>query len=538
MPDRVRQWFKGFSLAAVLAAGTWFLLPPADSARDDEGGEQEPAMRDQAVRFRIKFSPGAQYLPGMTPFGLGEPLEGVARVIKAFEARFPDTRIDVVNTPGVREYLVTQLSSGRAPESINVNVEDVWVDVQKGWYVALDPYLEAPNRFVREQGDPAKPGYDQWWDMFKYQAISRGKAAPDGRDYCISFDMVETGIFYNKDIFRKVGVDVPADWDAFMGMMARLEEAGYIPIIMVLEWYHDWCTDLFFDQLYYDLLPGIDLVQNPTREAYLQGYLDWDEICFMYRKGFFTQRDPRYVELWKLMKDFRRYANRNISGGGVGLGGTGVDPLREFVTQQGAMMWNASPLVYRLTGDRDLGFDWGVFYLPPFTKKTSPYASEVPMCVIGGAATQLEVTNSAFKDTGDPATSERLDRVIAFLQFLSLPEHYAQVVNEYPSFLPNIVGVDALPPLEPFARILERRYTTTKWTFTFDLKFSEIQRRMLELYLNDGISLDEFMAWQEDNLAAATANLLQRKPIDLAALEARWRALAPARAAMEGFTAP
>ena len=34
------------------------------------------------------------------------------------------------------------------------------------------------------------PGYDQWWDMFKYQAISRGKAAPDNLNYCLSFYMV------------------------------------------------------------------------------------------------------------------------------------------------------------------------------------------------------------------------------------------------------------------------------------------------------------------------------------------------------------
>ena len=34
---------------------------------------------------------------------------------------------------------------------------------------------------------------------------------------------------------------------------------------------------------------------------------------------------------------------------------------------------------------------------------------------------------------------------------------------------------------------------------------------MLELYLNDGIDLNEFMAWQTDNLTAATGNLLERK---------------------------
>jgi hypothetical protein len=161
------------------------------------------------------------------------------------------------------------------------------------------------------------------------------------------------------------------------------------------------------------------------------------------------------------------------------------------------------------------------------------------MCVIGGAATQLEVSNSAIGDT-DPALtmrermaqSERLQRVIAFLQFICLPEQNAQIVNEYPGLLPNIVGVETLPILKPFEEILARRYTTTKWIFTFDLRFSEIQQRMLELYLTDGIDIDGFLHWQEKNLDAACANLLQRKAPDMQRLEKAWQALAPQRKAM------
>lgn len=516
--SRARRILKLFSLALVLSFGTWMLWPPAREATSATSVDTDVP---ETVKHLIRFSPGSQYLPGAVPYGIGEPLRGMAEVARDFERLYPDTRIDFIVTPGTREYLVTQLSSGRAPDIINVNVEDVWVDVQKGWYVALDPYLEAPNPFVRAKGDPNAPGYRQWWDMFKYQAISRGKAAPDNRNYCISFDMVETGIFYNKDIFGKVGIHVPQTWDEMLENMAKIEAAGYLPMVMNIDAFNDWCTDLFFDQIYYDILEGIDLAQDPVREQYLEGYLDWDELCFLFQQRFFTRQDPRYLEIWRLMKQFRRYCSKNLSTS---------DPTRDFVTQHGAMIWNGSWFTYRLIADKELGFDWGVFYLPPFTKRTTPYASEVEMCVIGGSATQIEVTNSAFRDTGDPATSERLQRVMGFLQFLTLPENCARVVNEYDCFLPNILGVPVAPSLEPFAEILERRYTTTKWIFTFDLRFSEIQRRMLDLYLNDGIDLEEFMGWQENNLAAATRNLVERKPIDLDRLDRRWEELAPLRA--------
>ena len=194
---------------------------------------------------------------------------------------------------------------------------------------------------------------------------------------------------------------------------------------------------------------------------------------------------------------------------------------------------------YRLSADRELGFDWGVFYLPRFTKETSRFASGEPMCVIGGAATQFEVTNRAVSDT-DPSLplaermrrSERLKRVIALLQFMCLPEQNELIVCEYPGYVPNIVGVEGLKILEPFERILERRYTTTKWIFTFDLRFSEIQQRMLGLYLTDGIDLAGFLDWQERNLSAACANLRRRKKLDTGRLERAWRAKAPARAGM------
>ncbi|MBT4978465.1 MAG: extracellular solute-binding protein [Gemmatimonadetes bacterium] len=524
---------KYLPLIAFLLLSVWLLWPPAEETTNAGASTKHP----EQAQYVIKFAAGWAYLPDTHPFGIGKPLQGLKNVIRDFEARFPDTRIEVLTVPGVREYLVTQLGSGEAPDILNVNVENVWTDVQKGWYVPLDPFLEQANPFVVEQGDATKPGYKQWWDMFRYQAISRGKAAPDGLNYCLTFDMVETGIYYNKTLFAKLGLAVPETWEEFIAVMEKIQAhrrddgTETVPLLVNIGAFNDWTTDLFFDQLYYDLLPGIDLVQDPTREPYLDGYLDWDELAFLHQKGFFSARDPRYREVWQKMRELKRYTNKNLMTD---------DLIREFVTQRGAMIWTASPMSYRLSGDKSLGFDWGVFYMPSFTRTTSPYASGQAMCVIGGAATQLEVSNSAIADT-DPslpmrermAQSQRLKRVIEFLQFICLPENNAQIVNEYPALLPNIIGVETLPILQPFAEILDRRYTTTKWIFTFDLRFSEIQQRMLELYLTDGIDLDSFLHWQEQNIDAAVANMLKRKMPDMQRLEERWQALAPVRATMQ-----
>lgn len=504
---------------------------PAASIAETAHRAERPAS---AVEYVLRIAPGAQYFPGIVPQGVGPPLQGFARVAAAFERQFPDTRIELINTPTAREYLVTQLSGGSAPDIVAVNVEDVWVDVQKNWYVPLDRFLEAPNPFVAARGPADAPGVRQWWDMFRYQAITRGKQAPDGRNYCLSLDMVETGIFYNKTFFARHGLQPPRTWGEFLALMQRIRALGKIPLLTVVDSLDDWGQDLLFDQLYRDLLPGIDLRRESGERAnYLPGYLDSDELAFLHTKGFFTRDDPRYVELWRLIHALRPYLNRDLNNG---------DIVRTFVTQEGAMIWNGSWFTYRLVADRALDFDWDLFYPPPLTREDSPYASGLPMCVIGGAGNQYEVTNSALADT-DPALpfeariaqSARLRRVVAFLQFLCLPENTAAIVNEYPGFIPNIVGVPALPPLAPFEQILERRYTTTKWLFSFDLRFTDILRRMLLLSFADGVSFDEFLRWQTGNVDNATANFIRRKSPDFAALEREWERLAPVRASYVGL---
>jgi hypothetical protein len=288
-------------------------------------------------------------------------------------------------------------------------------------------------------------------------------------------------------------------------------------------------VDLFLDQLYAGILPGIDLVKDPVREPYLDGYLDYDEIAFLFSKGYFTRQDPRYRELWRQLRAFRQFSNKDIAS---------EDMLRAFARRKAAMLWSASMLSYQLGADPQIDFAWGVFYLPRLSTNNSVYASDVDMCVIGGSGVQYEVTNASYADTGDPATSRRLRTVIDFLRFLTAPTNYAAIVNEHPMFVPNIVGVPVAPLMQPFAEILARRYTTTKWCYTFDLQFLDVLSRTLPLYLDDHITLDELIAWQEKNLHSACARFMARKHLDFTALQRAWDALAPVRAGMRDLPQP
>lgn len=532
MSGWLRRFFapKQLMLNIILLLSVWALWPSASKDPETEKGAKmkAPAIKAPAAgkKYVLRIAPGPFYMPGTMPGNVGDPLEGFDKVAREFEKLFPDTQIEYVNVPNtLREWLVTQLGSGTAPDILNVNVEDVWQDVQKGWYVPFDDYLNKPNPFVK----PGAPGSQKWWDVFKFQTISRGKSGPDDRMYCVVMDMVETGIYYNKDIFDKLGLKPPNDWAEFLALQQKLKDAGYIPMLCSISALADWANDIIFDQLYIDEIPGIDVkTDTAERAAFLKHYMDWDEISFLYEKGFFTRKDPRFVEVFKVMKAWRKYMNADLSG---------TDLMKSFITQEGAMLWDGSWSVQKLTKDPDINFRWGMFYLPPIPRSYCRFAPEKPhpACYIGEAASQFSITSMAFRDTGSSATSERLKRCVAFLQFLTTPEQTNTVVNECLAFMPNVVGVPTHKELLPFEANLSHDYTSTKWLFTFDLRFSEILQRMLELYLNDGMTQDDFLQWMEKNLDTASKNVIQRKKIDVSEFEKRWTELAPLRKTMEGL---
>jgi len=504
-------------LPLILVLGAWALLPPrkneakpvARLGSDPAAAKSTPA----SVKHVIKFNPGPIYLPGIMRENARKPTEGIAKVGKAFEAMFPDTRIEFIGVSAdQREWLVTQLISGQAPDVIQINVEDVWQDVHKNWYVPLDAYLDAPNPFVAK----GEPGSEKWWDLFKYPIPSRGTMAPDGHMYCVVLDMIETGIYYNKNVFERLGLREPKDWEEFLELQRRIVEAGHTPMLVDRQCLADWGVDLLFEQLYGELREVMDLNYDPRRGEYLHGYLDWDELIFLHDQGFFTPRDPRWQEVWRILKDWRPYLAKELNPHGSTL------LTKNFVTQKGAMFWSHSMTLNRLLADPDRKFEFGIFYLPPISSSYSRFARGKEMCVIGGSAMQYCVTNSAYRDTGDPVTSERLHRVIGFLQFLTTPANCDMVVNEQIALLPNIKGVEPHAELKPFDDFLKRHYSMTKWVYTFDNQWNQVLLRMLELYLNDGIDRERFTQVIDQDLHRATGRITQRKSLDVSRFQQVW----------------
>lgn len=224
------------------------------------------------------------YTPEITTGDNPPSINSPSWLARRFERLHPGVKVSFIKNPlgDFRTWMITQLKGGAAPDIMWTHSTWANQDAQYGWFVRLDPYLSQPNPYV--------PGNKRWFDLF-YADATNAKRAPDGGLYALPIDQVETGVFYNKDIFRRVGASPPSTWEEFLAVQDRLQQAGYIPFLMTgaQEMRITWARSILLDQLFDDLLPQIDV-----REA--EGFpgVDAQEFGRAYKKGIAHLRFRRF----------------------------------------------------------------------------------------------------------------------------------------------------------------------------------------------------------------------------------------------------
>jgi ABC-type glycerol-3-phosphate transport system substrate-binding protein len=305
---------------------------------------------------------------------------------------------------------------------------------------------------------------------------------------------VETGIFYNKTLFDRYHVKIPQDWREFIQLQKMFADSGLIPLATDRNGFMDWAPDLLFDQCYFEILNLLDYKKkSDLEEAYYQGYLTPEELCWLTKKGWFSARNPRFRESWRLLKEWRQFWQKDL---------THSDQARLFITQRSPMFWTGSWFVRRLKLDPLINFDWGVFYPPAIPRNYSAYCCGVNQCVIGGAGIQFHITRRAIDDND-------LEQTVDFLRFITTPEHASQIANEAGMFIANIVGAFLPQNLAPFEEIVLRRYCTVKWQYSLGHRFTDNRERLIEFFLNGGMSLDDFMIELDRSLQQTADRLIQ-----------------------------
>lgn len=146
--------------------------------------------------------------------GEGGPEEDaiVARSLREFQEANPGVRVRRINpgdAPSFYSKLQTMMASGDAPDVFYVGSERIPSFGALGLLEPVEPYLQRDAAQHVAGAVNLHDFYPQVVDAFRWDGALMGKGALLG----IPKDFTTVGFYYNKDLFRKAGVEFPrADW--------------------------------------------------------------------------------------------------------------------------------------------------------------------------------------------------------------------------------------------------------------------------------------------------------------------------------------
>ena len=189
----------------------WFALPAAVLVAMAVIGASTSAARPAAHKEQVTL----KLLAGVMETA---ELEQKAKDdIKHFEQLNPDIKIDreSIDSEQLRTLIQTRLRSDAAP--------DIFMyDTGPGYGGVL-----AKAKLVKPLGS-AYAKYN--WKIYPW---ARARATYGGVTYGVPDQIEELGVFYNKDLFAKLGLKVPKTMDELQQISATLKSKGYIPLAFV-----------------------------------------------------------------------------------------------------------------------------------------------------------------------------------------------------------------------------------------------------------------------------------------------------------------
>ncbi len=339
----------------------------------------------------------------------------------------PGATIEIIKKPSnlaSHEWIVTQQVGGTIPHIVWTHSFWVQDEIDKNWWIPLDPFFEQPNPYVAA-GDP---GSERWLDQF-YEIPTEAKRGPDGKHYVVPIDLVTTFFFYNKTIFDEAGLQPPATYGEWIEIQEALQAADVIPNAR-LAWYQSQIGAMVY--------AGKDEAINVDG-----GVASLEEVACAIQSGLYRASNPEYGEWFRLVKQLIPHLAPDWAA-------EGTDFNRKFLNKEVAVYEDGSWRFGRLKADPLVDFEWGSFYAPTVTESDSPFATGRSAPPIGGAtAAQWAL---ATKAEGDGVVPLAID----FVRYVTAPQNAGRMIEEAGQFLPNIKGVDVNPDLaEPLRAITE-----------------------------------------------------------------------------------
>ncbi len=143
----------------------------------------------------------------------GGPDAGMTALIEAFEAANPNIKIerDVQSVDSMRPIIQTSLASGTGPDVFyyDTGVGFAGVLAEAGLLLPLDD------------------AYANWGHIFPW---TKDRTNFGGKVYGVGNAIEFLGAYYNMDMFKELGLEVPTTYDEFLAVCEALKAAGKIPV--------------------------------------------------------------------------------------------------------------------------------------------------------------------------------------------------------------------------------------------------------------------------------------------------------------------
>ncbi|HTG69000.1 MAG TPA: extracellular solute-binding protein [Candidatus Udaeobacter sp.] len=254
-------------------------------------------------------------------------------VIEGFTKKYPNITFDFQNAPPVKDYIAklqTMLLSDTATDIFIMAAENRNEIIDGGY--ALDLTNEP---FMSTMVDGNKP-----------------MLSKDGKTYAFTQTGWAGGLFYNKELFAKAGVEgVPQTWEQFIDAALKLKAAGIIP-------YYDNMQDV--TTIHSGLFGNLTLAANP----------DFDAKLFE-GKASFSEGWTEVFRIWK--RDL--IDNKILTPDMIGL--TGDQIVNEFAIGKVAMFpggpWNINTL-----RETNPDLDFGMMAIPGPNEASGNYFAGAP----------------------------------------------------------------------------------------------------------------------------------------------------------------
>ena len=248
-------------------------------------------------------------------------IDTLPRLIKE---KFPHITLEVIKLPDDQYYttLKTKLATGEAPD-----------------FMLAQPRMAGANAVYTL----AESGY--LLDISGLSVLSKLGGVADmtyeGKTYAVPQGVTFLGTYYNKDVFKEHGLEVPTDWDQFLKVCETLKQAGITPIVM-------GDKDSYVMQFgLYQLAASRIYPQNPEFDNQLGDGTtkftngEWEEVLAM------------YAELYE-----KGYIGENSLGVGAAQG------IQKFIDGEAAMTFDGTFNATALTAQGAASFERGFFPLP------------------------------------------------------------------------------------------------------------------------------------------------------------------------------